>query len=188
MPVSREIFVGTTIARNGHLDVLRHAVESGIACVAPDRAESIGNIACIAAERGHLDMLKWARHDHLCTWDAHTCSVAAMHGQLKTLQYLRSENCPWNDHTLDLAAEYGHLDVVEWAFKNGCPRGGCFYWAAVGGQLEILKWLKTKGACPNNSFQIDDCKDGATIDGHWDVVRWLEMQDCVLTPDNHLDD
>ena len=51
-----------------------------------------------------------------------TCRVAAEHGRLRILQWLRQEaDCPWDKETLISAAAGDHEAVFCWALDNGCP-------------------------------------------------------------------
>ena len=46
-----------------------------------------------------------------CPWDAETCKVAALNGQLETLRWARENGCPWDPVTRDrAAAELGYTD------------------------------------------------------------------------------
>jgi hypothetical protein len=40
--------------------------------------------------------------------------VAAERGHLDTLRWLYAKGCPFSDAVLDGAARYGHLDMVKW--------------------------------------------------------------------------
>jgi len=96
-----------------------------------------------AAEKGHLEMLKWARENG-CPWDECTCSGAAGNGHLEVLKWARENGCPWDVLTWIYAASRGHLEVLKWARENGCPRDEftCYH-AAFHGHLEVLKWAGT---------------------------------------------
>jgi len=103
----------------------------------------------LAAQNGHLDIIKWAIERN-CSFNAHhcmyeaialdkihilfffvktkgyvldptMCAVAACNGDLEMLKFLRVNSCPWDEETCSLAALEGHLDVLKWAFENGCP-------------------------------------------------------------------
>jgi hypothetical protein len=74
------------------------------------------------------------------------CELAALHGNLVVLQYLRSMGCSWDWRTCANAAENGHLDVLIWARANHCRWG----WstcsnAAKNGHLDLLKWARMNG-------------------------------------------
>jgi hypothetical protein len=62
-----------------------------------------------AAERGHLEVLKWAREND-CPWGTSTCAYAAGHGHLEVLKWARENGCPWGESTRRLAAEKGYVE------------------------------------------------------------------------------
>jgi len=67
-----------------------------------------------AAERGHLEVLKWLRsQDPPCPWDYLTCHKAAERGHLEVLKWLRSQDppCPWDYLTRSWAAREGYLEM-----------------------------------------------------------------------------
>ena len=72
------------------------------------------------AERGWLDVLRWASADG-CEWDGSACERAAEGGHLAVLKWLRANDCPWDRWTCAKAAKSGHLEVIDWARANGCP-------------------------------------------------------------------
>ena len=52
------------------------------------------------------------------------------------------------DEGCQFAAEGGHLEVLKWLRAEGCPwdEWACA-WALRGGHLEVLEWLRAAG-CP----------------------------------------
>ena len=114
-----------------------------------------------ATYKGNLDVLVWKKNINPGEWHRRVdrnryfsksvCSVAARGGQLKVLQWLRSENggkCHWAEATSRVAASEGHIELLKWAHQNGCPwNEGTCTGAARNGNLELLKWVRKKG-CP----------------------------------------
>lgn len=78
------------------------------------------NICAYAANRGQLDILKWA-HSNSIYWDSHTCMEAARNGHFDILKWARSNGCPWNPWTLAEAIQNDYREIFEWALENGCP-------------------------------------------------------------------
>jgi hypothetical protein len=77
----------------------------------------------LAAEGGHLEVLKWL-HEHHAPWDEWTGMAAAGNGNkghLDVLKWLRQHDCPWDTLTCDCAASSGNLEVLRWAREHGCP-------------------------------------------------------------------
>ena len=99
---------------------------------------------CLAAFHGHLELVKWLRAKG-CPWWTLTSADAAFGGHLEVLQWMRAQDppCPWDKYVCHFAAQKGHLDVLRWARSQGCP------WdkratraAAWNGHLKILNWLE----------------------------------------------
>ena len=82
----------------------------------------MGRYTCPGAvEGGHLECMKWARHNG-CPLDKYTCTYAAQNGHLECLRWARENGCPWDEGTCAEVAKNGHLECLEcleWA--NGCP-------------------------------------------------------------------
>ena len=82
-------------------------------------------------------------------------------------------------HVLYVAAGQGYLEVFEKYWSQGpqemlrklWDEGTC-RWAAYGGQLEVMKWLRAKG-CPWGTW----VSGGAALEGHLEVLQWMRAQD-----------
>jgi len=97
-------------------------------------------------------------------------ALAAQHGQLPILQWLRQNGCPWDAQTPCWAARGGHRDVLEWCHANDCPWDDfTSLWAAMDGDLPLLQWVIEQG-CPWNRNAI--C-EGAASNNHWHVLHWV---------------
>ena len=62
--------------------------------------------------------LKWING---CPWDEDICSIAAEKGNLNVLKYAHENNCPWDSNTCAQAAMDGHLEVLKYLHENKCP-------------------------------------------------------------------
>jgi len=103
-----------------------------------------------AAEKGHLDCLRYARRHH-CQWDKHTCEAAAKGGHLACLRYARENKCPWDERTCEAAAKAGHLVCLQYAHEHGCPWDGRAHDAALcGGHTECAAYMRECGCLPSN--------------------------------------
>ena len=132
-------------ARNGHVHVIQWLLER-FPC--DNKALYEG-----AVHERHFAILEWlVRRGILPTDCARCCQLAAKHGDLALLQWLRRNHCPWNAKTCYAAASGGHLHVLQWARQEGCPwdETVCMY-AAAGGHLDILQWAHQHG-CAQNEF------------------------------------
>ena len=75
----------------------------------------------------------------------------------------------------DVAASYGHGELVKWLCGEGgfAMDGMVMYWAAYGGNLEVVQWLRGEG-CP---WDIRTCYM-AVKKGHVEVLRWARQNGC----------
>ena len=125
-------------AQGGHLELLRWARKHGCPW---------GERTCrYAAQGGHLELLNWAR-EHGCPWEEMLmCFYAAECGHLEVLKWLRELGCHWGSTSCRAAARGGHLELLQWMREHDCPwdRDGARRWANIGGQQEVLRWLKTQ--------------------------------------------
>jgi hypothetical protein len=86
------------------------------------------NCCALAAEGGHLQVVKWL-HTHDFPWDEWAYACAAEGGHLKVLKWARGHGCPWEEDIDEyperdccaLAARGGHLKVLAWLRQHGCP-------------------------------------------------------------------
>jgi hypothetical protein len=55
-----------------------------------------------------------------CVWDANTCGVCALHGELSMLRWLRERGCPWNVSTVfKQAACASHTHILDFVIEQG---------------------------------------------------------------------
>ena len=73
-------------------------------------------------------------------------------------------------YTCGYAARGGHLEVLKWLKANGCRLSiGTCDSAAIGGHLEVLKWASANG--PEWNSQICSyAADGGSLE----VLKWLK--------------
>lgn len=101
-----------------------------------------------AAEAGHIEILKFARRNG-CPWDPRTSSAAAWGNHCEVLQWVVAQGCSRDREVSHGAAMSGNLPMLRWLQREG---GGSFdcrtcSYAALGGCLEVLKWLNSED-CP----------------------------------------
>jgi hypothetical protein len=90
-------------------------------------------------------MSEWAARAGLLEMSTQPSVLAAKHGCVETLQWLRQQDppCPWDVQTE--SAEGGHLEVLQWARQQDptCPwdEMTCSY-AARRGHLEVLYYYR----------------------------------------------
>ena len=126
---------------------------------------------------GHFEALQLSR-TRGCPWDVDVCTIAAKHGRLDILRWVRAQDppCPWNEQACELAASYGHLEILQWlrSQEPPCPwRDFTDYSAAAHGQLACLQWAHTNG-CP--SAEKHTCEIAAQ-NGNLEILQWVRAQD-----------
>lgn len=131
----------TAAAKSGHLDVVRWLPSVG--CDWKD------STFAWAVKGDHVKVVKYMIDNgfKMADW---TIDGAAQWGSMDTLQLLHSMNFKFNnnDDVISNAAFGGHLNIIRWALNLGvCLTYRPCYYAAAGGQLDTLKWLRAKG-CP----------------------------------------
>lgn len=83
-----------------------------------------------AAANGHLHILEYLEEMELLEGE-HTpdaCTLAAKHGHLETLIWLRARKFEWAYRTVYEAKEAEQWDCYEWAILHGCPATGHITW------------------------------------------------------------
>jgi len=130
-------------ARQGNLEMVKY-------CVANECPISVFACAC-AADRGHLECLKYLREEVKAPWDFRTASFAALTGQLHILEYL-------------VERKYDQFDECA-----------CWY-AAKDGHLDCLKYLHETAKAPWD----DDAVRAAHKKKHLECLQYLLDNDCPL--------
>jgi len=87
------------------------------------------------------------------------------------LKWLLDKSCPLGNETIS-AALGGQLEALKWLRKQNYPMGSdAFNSAAQGGHLKVLIWLKETG-------QMGDRRSAmllASREGHFEVLEWLRQ-------------
>ena len=99
--------------------------------------------------------------------------LAAYHGHLTLLQELEKE-VELDSEVFSFACAGGNLEIMKWLRSEGCPwNASACNGAAWGGHLEILKWLRSKG-CPWDWRSCSRAAGG----GHLETLKWLRSEGC----------
>jgi hypothetical protein len=72
-----------------------------------------------AAEKGHLECLKYLHEKVGCPWSSETTKAAAENGHLECLKYAHKNGCPWSSETIWGAFQLGYLSCLKYAFEAG---------------------------------------------------------------------
>ena len=151
--------------RDNNLDLLKTCCDK----LKLDGDEMHMDVIDVAIIYNRLHFLNYLQDIDECPMCEEYCALAAKHGHIDILKWLRHNNCPWNRDTCSDASEYGHLELLKWARDNGCPWDKtCCNLAARRGHIEVLKYLVANGCGPDPSTMRY-----ALEDGHLDIVHWL---------------
>ena len=69
---------------------------------------------------GSVPLLEWCKKRKYPI-PTDICRLAAQGGHLEVLKWARWNGCEWEWSTCAYAAEGGHIEVLKWARENGCP-------------------------------------------------------------------
>jgi len=116
-------------------------------------------------------LLKWAREEKKCDWDARTIKLAADIGIMEMLKYCVANECPVDEYACAWAASNGHLECLKYLHKVAKAP---WDWstaaeAARNGHLHILEYLveQSYDKYDNNAFEC------AVLKGHLDCLKFL---------------
>lgn len=153
------------------------------------------------AERGTLTMLKWL-HTNGCPVD-YTAGIAAARARhIDIIKWLTSIGVSLHSDMWIEAIANNHTELIEWLVKNNCPRSGdecdqaaCYgrieilscllennmtfieihlcWHAAAHGQLETLKWLRSRGFPWSERISAI-----AAETNRFEVLKWLHANGC----------
>jgi hypothetical protein len=116
--------------------------------------------------------VQWAV-DRGCPVSSALAESLALAGSVPALKKAVELGAP-TDHVCFYAAKGGHLELLKWVRENGCLADSrtCAN-AAFGGHLELLKWARQDG-CPWDS---GTCAQAA-LGGHLEVLKWARENGC----------
>ena len=131
-----------------------------------------------AARQGNLEMVKYCVANE-CPIDEGACAEAAEKGHLEVLKYLREEvKAPWDSDTAAWAALNGHLHVLEYLVERKYDKydeRACEC-AAVNGHLDCLKHLHETAKAPWDS----DAVRYAHKNNQTECLQYLLDNNCPL--------
>ena len=118
-----------------------------------------------------LEFLKWAREEKKCEWDQDTINVAALQGNLEMVKYCVANECPIDERACAWAADGGELEVLKYLREEvKAPwdwRTATF--AAKYGHLHILEYLVER---KYDKFNVHACWFAAE-NGHLVCLKYL---------------
>ncbi len=133
-----------------------------------------------AAYRGNMEMVKYCVANK-CPINEFACACAADRGHLECLKYLREEvKAPWNSYTAAWAAQNGHLHILEYLVERKYDKysGNACQLAAWNGHLDCLKYLHETAKAPWDSRAVRYAHEK----NQTECVQYLLDNDCPLPP------
>jgi hypothetical protein len=112
------------------------------------------------------------------------CSIAAAHGQLSTLQYIRSIGYSWNSDVLLYASAYDYNELLYWAVSNGCPKSESY-------SLEKISYRIPESALPTKPrtlkqlgrfplVRLTNIKAMLAKYDSWEKISDLEVEKIII--------
>lgn len=133
----------------------------------PIQRQNIGYTR-LAAQLGHLSILKWLRSKGFA-WDG-SVSMSGTHS-LDMIQYFVENHCPINQETMRHAIRDGNMDVVEYLHQHNCPATPTAGLAAIEtGNFKLLRWLHDHSYPWHKQKFIED----AEVYGYVQIKAWLQ--------------
>jgi hypothetical protein len=166
-----------TPIENGDLDTLIWLENQGCPWDEDEPNEDLLGSCGLAAQAGHLEVLKWLRTTMDAPWTFQTCLVAARTGRLDILRWAHANGCPWNsDHdvvkqTCAYAAKAGHMELLRWARANGCP------WT-MGSMFKYVPEYNGNFVDVLYGWEGGDRRESASNKTEPEVLRWARAQGC----------
>lgn len=151
-------------AESGHVETFRWLMEnvySERVVTDPEKTfKWVDEVLMKATRRGHLEIVKLLRHKH-CNRLAY---VAAEEGHLELLKWLFGMGDKCDSGAVDQAAKNGHLEIIKWLHKQGITaEPNALDRAAAGGQLHVIRWLHDQGI-PCTTAAMNDAARGNRLD------------------------
>ena len=167
---SMYLFLSSSAAKHGHLDVLKWLEKHYFLEV---------GFCSFAAEHGHKHILEWAFQNS--TIDEMTGNFAAKGGKTNVLDWMLHKNIEIDVFVCKSAAYYGHVHVLEWLTKMRQPVCNllCYEGAVAGGRLNVLHWLERRAFDPKRC--ICSLLDLAIKSRVPCVVEWVLDHDDRIT-------
>ena len=127
---------------------------------------------CIrVAKTNKLELLKWAREEKKCEWDEGTITVAVNQRNLEMVKYCVANECPIDGRACEIAAIGGQLEMLKYLHEEGkVPwTSGTAEWAAESGHLHILEYLVERKYDQYNEWACAN----AAMNGQLDCLKYL---------------
>jgi len=106
------------------------------------------------------------------------CRIAATHGNLIALRWLRERRAPWQPTVVAACAARGdHPHVLEWAFAHGCALDASTLMHALrygSSEMRVAQWWHQRVA-PASTWSTRACSNAARS-GNIRLLEWLRAR------------
>jgi len=168
-------YASANAAKRNHLELIEHIHERwDIVPGGENTGEYVECLVTKAAERGHLDALKWLyAHEYpfYFVW-----SSAAYGGCIEMLQWLVNKDVDSERNEAWMgAAHKGDVRILEWLMANGWvwnagAATSVSMWAASVGHIAVLEWFESRGFEWNRAAVAERARK----EGQIEVAEWIE--------------
>ena len=166
----------------GSVTLVKWALAEG--CPRQHPKNGFPSMVHVAAEHGHLELVKW-----LCgegglggfAMDENVMMMAARSGNVELVQWVSDRGCPIIGDALLNAAACGRLETVQWLMMAegslAWDETDLMTYAAGSGNLELVRWLCGEGGCGMDEGMCFEAVDNDRVE----VLRWLRENGCPWT-------
>ncbi|KAI8800183.1 hypothetical protein BJ742DRAFT_860228 [Cladochytrium replicatum] len=196
IPARTELLIYTDAAinnasRNGHTDVLRWWMGSGLPLNGGKTAGSIFSLAHLQWTGQAKTAMRTSSSGGKTSGLKHHGSseisflLASRNGHVPVLDWWKNSGylLSWDNKPMSYASQNGHVDVLQWWKDSGLELKydyGAMTNASVYGQIDVLQWWKDSGL--PNEYQ-DRILNVASKLGNVDVLEWWKNSGLKLVWD-----
>jgi hypothetical protein len=105
---------------------------------------------------------------------------AVLSGDFERVKYLYKKGERHSRLTCVYAAKGGHLEILKWLKEQGAPLEETCYFAAKTGDLSLLKWLRKEGTPWNEEICYE-----SSLAGQSEVLKYMRKHGCVCGGKHH---
>jgi hypothetical protein len=137
-------------------------------------------ILLMAAECGHLDLLRWASEDDNLEGTEFTLR-AAVSGSLEVMRWVRDHGAEWHDDVAMIITEADNFNsqLFDYVIENDCPIGPCIYTLlAKHGEFDRILKLWSKNHHPMMRATV---LSYAITHKRFDIMKLLIQKGITMT-------
>ena len=150
----------------GHMKTIQYLNDCGAATWTEE-------VLGIAAEMGHLEVLKWTFENGITNYKK-ICESSATGGHLDILKWIHKNNLPWKKDWICYFPQHNtdYLHALKWSLDIGSKLKGITC-AQGAGNLEVLKFLR------QNGIVWYDFLWRAVEIGNVEILKWAFANGCT---------